>query len=74
MSSIKLIEVGQGRELLKKHCRQNGVSIRLIEELVSIEIDYAGMGRRDGIWDRFDEVIDAHVDESAHVSDTDSAA
>jgi hypothetical protein len=57
MNGISLLEKGEGRELLKKHCRKVGLPVRVIEELVRIELDQVGRVRRRGMFDRFDDVL-----------------
>ena len=57
MNGIHLLEKGEGRELLKKYCREIGVSVHIIEELVRVELDQVGRVRRRGMFDRFDEIL-----------------
>lgn len=62
MNGISLLEKGEGRELLKKYCRKIGVSVRLIEELVRVELDQIGRVRRRGLNDQFDELLSEEDD------------
>jgi hypothetical protein len=59
MNGIHLLEKGEGRELLKKYCRDLGVSVQVIEQLVRVELDQVGRVRRRGMFDQFDEILGA---------------
>lgn len=56
MNGISLLEKGEGRKLLKEHCRRIGVSVKTIEELVRLELDQVGRIRK-RILDQFDEAL-----------------
>jgi len=62
MSGIKIIERGQGSELLRKHCKAIGVSINAIRDLVDAEQEQVGKIRKRGLKDRIDEIIGEIVD------------
>lgn len=74
MSGIRLTEQGEGRDLLKKHCRRIGVSVKVVTDLIEIEQEHVGQGRRDGIYRKFDELLDAVVEGGVDVPEADSAA
>lgn len=57
MNGISLIEKGEGRTLLKRHCRAIGVSVKVIEELLKVELDQVGRVRRRGMLDQFDDIL-----------------
>jgi hypothetical protein len=57
MNGIKIIERGQGGELLRKHCKTIGVPIDMIRALVSAELDQLGKIRKRGLNVRIDEII-----------------
>ena len=57
MTGISLLEKGEGRDLLKRHCRSINVSVRVIEELVKVELDQVGRVRRRGMFDEFDNIL-----------------
>lgn len=61
MNGIKLIEKGSGSDLLKKRCREIGVPISLIRELVQAELKFVGMQRRRGINDEIHAVLSEYV-------------
>jgi hypothetical protein len=60
---IVLLDKGPGREAMKRHCRAIGVSINTIEKLVEAELDQVGKKRRQGLFDSFDSVLEAAVEE-----------
>lgn len=51
-TGIALLNEGEGRELLKKRCREAGISVTTIEDLIRIELQNVGRGR--GIFERID--------------------
>lgn len=57
MSSISLLEKGEGRNLLKRHCRAIGVPVKVIEELLRVELEQVGRVRRRGMNDEFDDIL-----------------
>jgi DNA polymerase III alpha subunit len=58
-TGIALLNEGEGRELLRKRCREAGVSMSTIEELIRVELDSVGKLRRARIFERIDEVLEA---------------
>jgi hypothetical protein len=74
MNGIKIIERGQGSDVLKRHCRQIGVPVEIIRRLVQAELDQVGRGRRHGLWAQFDEILAEVTEGASDVSKTDSAA
>ena len=60
MNGIPLFEQGDAREALKKRCREAKISIKLLEDLVEVEIEQTGkQKRRRALWDRFDQLLDS---------------
>jgi hypothetical protein len=57
MSGIKLIEKGKGSELLRKFCREQGVPVEVVRELVDVELKHQGRARRNGLHGDIDEVL-----------------
>lgn len=62
MNGISLLEKGEGRKLLKEHCRRIGVSVKTIEELVKIELDQVGRIRKRGLFEQFEDVLSSTSD------------
>lgn len=60
--AIPFLEGEEDREILKAHCRKNGIKIGLVEDLVREELDKIGLQRRDGIFERMDELIRNSID------------
>lgn len=54
---ITLLEPGPGRDALKRRCRENKISIRMIEELVDAELEQVGKRKKRGLHERFDEIL-----------------
>lgn len=63
MNGIVLLEKGVGRELLKKKCREIGVSVKVVEKLVKVELEQAGKKTKSGINDSFEEILSCGVDD-----------
>jgi hypothetical protein len=63
VNGISLLEKGEGRDLLKKRCRAIGVSVKIIEELVKVELEQVGRVRRRGMFDQFDDILARAADE-----------
>ena len=45
------------RRVVDEACREYGIQTSLLEELVELERDHIGMGRRDGITDGLDAIL-----------------
>ena len=67
-TGIALLNEGEGRELLKKRCREAGISVTTIEDLIRIELQNVGRGRRAGIFERIDEVLEQEAGFSSEPS------
>jgi hypothetical protein len=59
--SIPLFEAGNGREELKRRCREEKVPIAVVEALVEAELEQVGKERKRGLWDKFDEILSPHA-------------
>ena len=55
---IVLLDRGTGREVMKRYCRNAGISIRTVEDLVDEELRQQGKARRHGIFEAFDRILD----------------
>jgi hypothetical protein len=62
---ITLLEPGPGRDALKRRCRENKISIRMIEELVEAELEQVGKRKKRGLHERFDEILSAVEEDGA---------
>lgn len=63
LESIPLLADPEGRALVRKHCDQAGITIEVLEQMVSAEIKVLGMGRRHGIFLDLEEVL-GQIDDS----------
>ncbi|MDP3156599.1 MAG: hypothetical protein Q8N23_28265 [Archangium sp.] len=61
---ITLLEPGPGRDALKRRCRDNKISISIIEQLVEAELDQVGKKVKRGLHERFDEILSAVEDDA----------
>jgi len=62
MNGIPLFEQGDARDALKKRCLQAKIPIKLIEDLVEIEIEQIGKLRKRGLHEQFDQLLDPNED------------
>lgn len=53
-----------GNEILENLCAQNGISHSLIEQLLVVEKDLSSLSRRNGIYDRLEQVIQESISNS----------
>lgn len=60
---LPLFEPGDGRDLLKKRCRELKVPINVLEALVEAELRQVGKMRKRGLYEEFDEILAPLVDQ-----------
>lgn len=54
---IPLFETGNGREELKRRCREAKIPLNILEGLVEAELEQVGKLKKHGLWERFDEIL-----------------
>jgi hypothetical protein len=54
---IPLFDPGDGRELLKKRCREAKIQISVLEALVEAELRQMGKLKRRGLFEEIDEIL-----------------
>ncbi|SDG08962.1 hypothetical protein [Sulfitobacter delicatus] len=61
---VVLLDNKDGRSMIKRACKENGLMFAEFEELVQSEVEQTGKQRRAGLWDSFDDILDRiQVDE-----------
>lgn len=61
---VVLLDNADGRAMIKRSCKENGMYFAEFEELVQTEVEQTGKQRRAGLWDSFDDILDRiQVDE-----------
>ena len=58
---VVLFDQEEGRQLIERHCRDIGLPVADLQRLIEEVIDKSTMQRRHGLWQAFDEVLDADV-------------
>lgn len=58
---VVLFDQEDGRRLIEAHCRKIGLPVGDLQRLIEEVIDKSTMQRRHGLWQAFDEVLDAEV-------------
>lgn len=61
---LPLFEPGEGRELLKRRCRELKVPINVLEALVEAELKQVGKMRKRGLYEEFDEILSPLVEQA----------
>lgn len=62
---VVILDSQEGRELVKRKCREIKLKISTFERLVDAELDQQGKKRKAGLWDEFDEILDEDAGEFA---------
>ena len=57
--AVVLFGQDEGRKLIERHCRKIKLPVADLRRLVEEVIDKSSMQRRAGLWQAFDEVLDA---------------
>lgn len=57
-SGVVLLDSTTGRRIVRRQCREEGVEVTLLEDLVGAELDQIGKLRKRGLFERFDELLD----------------
>jgi hypothetical protein len=55
---VVLLDNADGRAMIKKACKENGLHFSEFVELVQSEVEQTGKQRRAGLWDSFDDILD----------------
>lgn len=56
---VVLFDLEDGRRLIERHCGDIGLPVADLQRLIEEVIDKSPMQRRHGLWQAFDEVLDA---------------
>ena len=56
---VVLLNSGDGRKLVRRRCRELGVQMADLEQLIEAELEQLGKKRKAGLWDEFDRIFDA---------------
>lgn len=56
--AIVLLDNPEGREMVKKACREKALEFVEFEDLVQAYIEQTGKQRMAGLWDSFDDILD----------------
>jgi hypothetical protein len=62
-SAVVLLNSEEGRALAKRHCREAGLSVSALFELIEAELDQQGKKRKAGLWEEFDRIFDGLEEE-----------
>lgn len=62
---IPLLDDKDGRALVRQKFKEAGLSMDLLDQLVDVELDHMGQGRRHGITDDIAAILDQAVESEA---------
>ncbi len=54
---LPLFSQPEARKVLTESCKRHGTSLRLLEQLIDLQREYVGSGRREGINSDVDNVL-----------------
>jgi len=69
---VTLFASDEGQALIRKHCRRIGLEVADLKRLLEEVIDKDPMGRRHGLTQAFDEVLENSIAEDATAEGEDS--
>lgn len=55
---VVLLNSGDGRRLVRRRCKEVGVQMSDLEQLIEAEVEQLGKKRKAGLWDEFDRIFD----------------
>ncbi len=56
---VVLLNSSDGRKLIKRRCKELGIHMSDLEQLIEAEVEQLGKKRKAGLWDEFDRIFDA---------------
>ena len=59
---LPLFNQPDARKVLTEACKRHGATLRLLEQLIDLQRDYVGSGRREGINSDLDNVLGDFLD------------
>lgn len=60
---IPLLDDQEGRALVRTRLKQAGLSMEILEQLVDVELDHMGKGRRHGINEDIGDILGQAADQ-----------
>lgn len=61
-SVVVLLNSDEGRKLVKSRCKEAGIRMSDLEELIDAELQQLGKKRKAGLWEEFDRIFDGFDD------------
>jgi len=62
-SGVILLDSDTGQKIVQRKCKEEGLSVQLIRDLVAAEQEQEGKLRKRGLFDRFDEILEEAYEE-----------
>lgn len=57
-TGVVLLESKTSRRIVRRHCREVGVPIEVLDDLVGAELEQIGKLRKRGLYERIDDILD----------------
>ena len=57
-NAVVLLDNSEGREMIKKACKEKGLEFAEFKDLVQAIVEQTGKQRRAGLWESFDDILD----------------
>lgn len=64
-SVVVLLNSSEGRKLVRQRCRDAGLQMSDLEQMIEAEVEQLGKKRKAGLWEEFDRIFDALEAEDA---------
>lgn len=59
---LPLFQEPEAKQLLSEACKRRGTTIKLLEQLIDLQRNYIGSGRREGINSDLDNILGDHLE------------
>lgn len=61
-NAVVLLNKEEGRKLARDRCKKAGLSLAVLEELITEEVERRGMKRKASLWVEFDRIFDSMLE------------
>lgn len=60
---VVLLNSADGRKLVSRRCKEAGLHMADLEQLIEAEVEQLGKMRKAGLWEEFDRILDGMDEE-----------
>jgi hypothetical protein len=58
---LPLFQQSEAKQVLTSACKRRGTTLKLLEQLIDLQRNYIGSGRREGITSDIDSILGDHL-------------